>query len=147
MNTDNPITKTIITTHAIVYQLIGFGILFLLIVGDEVFDIPHSVFGFPATPINWSEAVIEGSYIIVLCAFTIYLSFRFLKEIKFLEGFLPICSFCKKIRKGNDWVQLEQYMSDHSEVIFSHGLCPECLEKNYGSIMNDIKRKSSSENK
>lgn len=51
-----------------------------------------------------------------------------------LEGILPICAHCKKIRdeQGN-WQQLEQYIHDHSDAEFSHGVCPECKQKYYPS--------------
>jgi|GEM_PF-1216791 len=55
-----------------------------------------------------------------------------LKEIKILKGRLPICAHCKKIRDGqDDWVQLEDYLVDHSEAIFSHGICPSCVEEHF----------------
>ncbi len=51
-------------------------------------------------------------------------------EIKQLRGFLPICSYCKKIRNDtNYWEQIESYISNHSGVMFSHGICPECEAK------------------
>ncbi len=47
-----------------------------------------------------------------------------------LEGLLPICCSCKKIRDGNDnWQRLETYIEIHSEAHFTHGYCPECHEK------------------
>ena len=140
------ITKNILTTRVIIYQLIGYGILLFLIAGDEVFDFPHTVFGFQSTPINWVEVLIEGSYIIVLCLFSVYLSLRLLKEIKFLEGYLPICSYCKKIRDGKDWKSIEGYISEHSEALFSHGLCPEFAEKYYGEFIHRDKNKSPNKN-
>lgn len=55
-----------------------------------------------------------------------------------LEGILPICSNCKKIRLENtdpknqeNWMQIESYISRRSEARFSHGICPECLKKLY----------------
>ena len=144
---EHRITKNILATRVIIYQLIGYGILLFLIVGDEVFDFPHTVFGFPSTPINWVEALIEGSYIIVLCLFSIHLSLRLLKEIKFLEGYLPICSYCKKIRDGEEWRSIEGYVSDHSEALFTHGLCPECTEKYYGEFIHRDKNKSPNTNR
>jgi GAF domain-containing protein len=52
---------------------------------------------------------------------------RALAEVKRLQGMLPICSYCKKIRDDkNSWQQLESYISDHSHATFSHGICPEC---------------------
>lgn len=53
-----------------------------------------------------------------------------LATVKRLEGVIPICGVCKKIRDDKEsWQQLEQYISDHSEALFSHGLCPDCYEK------------------
>lgn len=55
-----------------------------------------------------------------------------LAEIKILENFLPICSYCKKIRdeKGH-WNQIESYITEHSGTDFTHGICPDCVEKVY----------------
>jgi len=56
--------------------------------------------------------------------------YRTLARVKQLEGIIPICAYCKKIRDdGNSWNQLEQYISDHSEAKFSHGVCPHCAEE------------------
>lgn len=127
-------TKDIITRRLIVYQLIAYGILLFLIVGDELFDFPHTIFGGIATPINWDEIYIEGSYVLVLSSLSLFLSWRLLKRIKHLEGLLPICSFCKKIRIGENWKPIESYISSHSEALFSHGVCPDCGRKNYGDL-------------
>jgi len=48
-------------------------------------------------------------------------------RVVLLEGILPICMYCKKIRDNSaSWHQLETYISNHSEAQFSHGICPEC---------------------
>jgi PAS domain S-box-containing protein len=55
-----------------------------------------------------------------------------LSKVKLLSGFLPICASCKKIRDDKGyWQQIEAYIHDHSEVEFSHGICPECAKKLY----------------
>ena len=55
---------------------------------------------------------------------------RALAEIKILEGILPICASCKKIRgEDDDWQQMEVYITSHSRAQFSHGLCPECARR------------------
>ena len=52
-----------------------------------------------------------------------------MKRVKQLQGLLPICSFCKKIRNDlNYWEQVDSYIASHSEAQFSHGVCPECYE-------------------
>jgi phosphoserine phosphatase RsbU/P len=53
-----------------------------------------------------------------------------LARVKQLQGLLPICSYCKKIRDdSNYWQQVESYISKHSEAQFSHGICPDCFER------------------
>lgn len=55
-----------------------------------------------------------------------------LAEIKRLHGILPICSSCKDIRDdAGYWQKLEAYIEEHSDVNFSHGICPECIAKLY----------------
>ncbi len=47
-----------------------------------------------------------------------------------LQGLLPICAYCKKVRNDqNYWQQVEAYLGDHSDLVFSHGICPDCFEK------------------
>lgn len=60
-----------------------------------------------------------------------------LTKVKELEGILPICSFCKKIRDETDsWQVMETYISKHSEAKFSHGLCPDCAKKHYSDFLD-----------
>jgi len=55
---------------------------------------------------------------------------RSMSEIKVLEGFLPICSQCKKIRdEDGDWHQMEAYIGERTNTLFSHSYCPECAKK------------------
>ena len=55
-----------------------------------------------------------------------------LDEIKVLKGIIPICAHCKKIRDDKGyWTQLERYISDHSEALFSHGICEDCEKEHF----------------
>ncbi len=58
------------------------------------------------------------------------------ERINNLEKFLPICSFCKKIRdKDNSWHQIESYITEKTDTEFSHSICPDCAEKHYGKFL------------
>jgi transcriptional regulator of acetoin/glycerol metabolism len=53
-----------------------------------------------------------------------------LAKVKLLEGIIPICMYCKQIQNDKQsWQQMEVYISEHSEALFSHGICPECYAK------------------
>jgi PAS domain S-box-containing protein len=55
-----------------------------------------------------------------------------LSSVKTLEGLLPICANCKKIRRtGGNWVGIETYVRDHSNADFTHSICPDCISELY----------------
>jgi len=64
-------------------------------------------------------------------------------EIKTLRGIIPICSYCKQLRDDEGmWKRIEEYMHEHSEASFSHGICPNCMRKYYPEVsaMNPDKK-------
>jgi len=61
-----------------------------------------------------------------------------LRDVKVLRGLIPICASCKKIRNdGGFWQQLEEYIGQHSEAEFSHGICQPCVKKLYPGVYQD----------
>jgi len=64
-------------------------------------------------------------------------------EVELLQGLLPICSYCKKIRDDEgDWQVLEKYIQDRSEATFTHGVCETCLEAELASAPTPRRRVS-----
>jgi hypothetical protein len=56
-------------------------------------------------------------------------------EVKTLSGLLPICSYCKNVRDDKGyWQQVEAYVADHSGAEFTHGICPDCYEKEIAAL-------------
>jgi DNA-binding response OmpR family regulator len=52
-----------------------------------------------------------------------------LAHVQRLQGLLPICSYCKKVRnETNYWEQVDSYLTSHSDVQLTHGICPQCME-------------------
>ncbi len=65
-----------------------------------------------------------------------------LTKVKQLEGYLPICSYCKKIRDDdNYWQQIENYISAHSEALFTHSICPDCYQKHIEPELTELRRR------
>ena len=63
----------------------------------------------------------------------------YIAEIKTLRGLIPICSSCKQIRDDQGyWHEVEQYLLEHSDIRFSHGICPKCMHRLYPDF---VKRK------
>jgi response regulator RpfG family c-di-GMP phosphodiesterase len=60
-------------------------------------------------------------------------------ELKTLQGLLSICCYCKKLRdKDNNWIELAEYLHKYSDVLLSHGICPECYEKEVKTQLVDF---------
>lgn len=58
-----------------------------------------------------------------------------LEDVRILRGLLPICASCKKIRNDEGyWINLEQYISEHSEADFTHGICEDCARTLYPEL-------------
>jgi phosphoserine phosphatase RsbU/P len=63
---------------------------------------------------------------------------RTLAQVKRLEGMIPICAWCKKVRNdSNYWQQVEEYLGQYGEVRFSHGICPECFAERAQELQAD----------
>ncbi len=124
-------------THCISKQVMAYEIsaiagIIVLTWLNELIDIPHVLFGAESTPFNWRESLFESIIIALLGAAIINCTSRLFHRMKHLEGILPVCASCKKIRddKGR-WHEIETFIRHRSEVEFSHGICPECAKKLY----------------
>jgi len=61
-----------------------------------------------------------------------------------LSGFLPICGTCKKIRNDSGyWQQIEGYIREHSQAVFSHSICPDCAKKLFADYQAEQQAQSS----
>lgn len=130
--------KQSIFKRVIVYETIAFSVIIILIWLDEIIDIPDLLLGAEETPPNWRESLFESVCIIILFMVIIRFTSSLFKRMRYLEGILPVCASCKRIRdeEGN-WHQIESYVRERSDADFSHGICPECREKLYPEFSTD----------
>ena len=64
-----------------------------------------------------------------------------LQHVRRLQGMLPICSYCKKIRDDkNYWHGVEEYISSCSEALFTHGVCPDCYTRYVTPAIQQIRK-------
>ena len=126
-----PIRATV-STRIVSYEILMLVGILIFIWCDEVFDIPHLLFGAPLSPLNWEESLFESICIGIFGAVLIGVTHKLFKRLNHLEGILPVCASCKKIRdKAGNWQHIESYIRERSAAEFTHGICPECAAKLY----------------
>jgi len=125
------------TCHSIRWDTLTVGIVIIL---DDVLDL---AVWYSSKGINTNIALLLNTVLLFLVIFPLayFLMYRplsrltvsyqvALDEIKVLQGIIPICSYCKKIRdEEGSWNQIEDYIHSQSGAKFSHGICPECYNK------------------
>ncbi len=102
-------------------------------VEQEEREITRSIFATLVTNLVLCTAVT-----VVVLVLTILIFKAYNRQIEALERIIPICCICKKIRDDSGyWDQVEAYISKHSGLIFSHGICPDCMKKHYSGFSED----------
>ncbi len=106
----------------------------------EFLDIPHYFLGAEVTPFNWREALFETLMILPLALVVIYSTRKVFERMRYLEGFLRLCSNCKKVAdEEGQWQEIEQFIQKRSEARFSHGICPSCAKQLYPEVFTTAK--------
>ena len=109
---------------------IGFSVMIVLSWLTELLHIPHLIFGEPFTP-NWHRALIRTVVILAIWGWVHWITRRLLKRLHYLEEFLRICGWCRKVcdNDKDKWLTMEDYFNSKFAMRTSHGMCPECLAK------------------
>ena len=129
----HPFSK--ITKQIALYEVIILISIITLFWVDEILDLPHVLFGTIATPVNIAESILETIVVIIIGAIALSLTYRFLKHIKYMEGFIYMCSYCKNVKVNDKWIPLDDFLRNFSDAKWSHGLCDDCLQEKYGDLL------------
>ena len=113
----------------VIGEAAGFAAIVALLWVNELADLPHVLFKTAATPINWAECLMESLVVAILAVIVVAGSWRLLRRVRYLEGFLPVCRFCRRIRVAGEWVPLAQYMAEQPEEAMPEGACPDCAAR------------------
>jgi hypothetical protein len=116
-------------------EAFGFSLLIVLSWLTEAIRIPHFIFGEEFVA-NWHRALLRTVIILLIWAWVHLATKRLLKRLHYLEEFLRICSWCRKVDHAGEWLDMEMYFSSKFATPTTHGMCPHCLEKKIREIEN-----------
>lgn len=124
-----------VVDRVLTVEAAAFAALILLILINELLDLPALLLGAPATPVNFREALLESGLTLILGLVILLVTKRLFRRVKILEGILPICASCKRIRNDEGtWKAIEDYITGSSEADFSHSICPDCAKALYPEL-------------
>ena len=123
--------KKVVARRILAYEGFGFALVLAVFIAMELFDIPFNILGGERTPVNLPELILEVLVLLLSGLLIFLLTWRLLGRIKHLEGLIPVCVFCRRIRIDTGWLTLESYVKQYSDADLSPALCPACAIEHY----------------
>ncbi|HEY3664294.1 MAG TPA: hypothetical protein VGL24_14165 [Chthoniobacterales bacterium] len=107
-------------------ELLGFGGVLFIIWLDEYVDVPFRYLGALKTPPRPQEYWFETFAVLLLGMAIVSATLWIFRRLRFLEDFIRVCAWCRKVEVADQWVTFEDYMKVQHDVKSTHGICPEC---------------------
>jgi hypothetical protein len=117
--------------HITLVEALGFGAIAAVVWIDELFDVPHRLFGAPESPARIMEATTESFGVILLAVFVIVFTRRLTRRVAYLESYISMCAWCRRVRRDGQWYGIEAFFARH-DAQTSHGICPDCEQRALG---------------
>ena len=114
---------------ALLWQSLGFLIVVVLTWSDAIFDLAHMILGLPHRDLDFNRTAITTAVILLLWMFSAYKIYLVVSRLSYLESFLHVCAWCRKIEHNDRWLSLEAHFAQKTGGQVSHGICPECSDK------------------
>ena len=107
-------------------ELFGFAAVLLTFWLDECVGIPFRFFGALKTPARPQEFWFEAIAVLLVATAVVIATLWVFRRLRFLEDFIRVCAWCRKVEVADQWVSFEDYMKLQHDVKSTHGICPEC---------------------
>jgi hypothetical protein len=106
-------------------EIIGFMMIIALSWINELLGLPSVLFG-GGHRVNWPESLLETALIVMVAIPVIVITRRLIVHMHYLEEFVRVCAWCKKLNVRGQWVPVDQFFELKFDTPTSHGICPGC---------------------
>lgn len=130
-------------TRIIIYQNLGF--LCIMVIGylDEVIKLPSLIFSDHPFAFVFRRTTLDMLMVLAVWFLVSVSTRRILERIRYLEKFMRVCAWCRRIDYKGEWMRLEDFMEQGFDTPTTHGICPECLQRQREAIARGkMKRKT-----
>jgi hypothetical protein len=118
----------------VVYQNVGFLAVIVLCFLDELLQLPSLIFSGHPFVVLYRRPTLEMLLFLAVWLLVSNSTRRLLKQVRQLEDFLRVCSWCRRIDYKGEWMPLEEFMEQGFDTPTTHGICPECLRQKKDAI-------------
>jgi hypothetical protein len=116
-------------TRVMIYQNLGFLCIMVLCFLDDILKLPQWIFSDHSFDFVFKRTTLEILLIFGVWFLVSSSTRRSLERIQYLEKFMRLCAWCRKINFKGDWITMEQFMEQGFDTPTTHGICPCCLDK------------------
>src|SRR6266404_7904966 len=111
------------------YQSIGFLVIIGVCLLDELVGLTALIFRNQGYILNFRESTLKMLIILTVWLVVAGSTRRVLARMRYLESFMKVCAWCRRIEHKGRWMRLEEFLKNGFDTPTSHGICQECLEK------------------
>jgi hypothetical protein len=127
----------------VVYQNVGFLAVIILCFLDELLKLPSLIFSGHPFVVLYRRPTLEMLLFLAVWLLVSNSTRRLLRQVRQLEDFLRVCSWCRRIDYKGEWMPLEEFMEQGFDTPTTHGICPECLRQKKEAIERERRARQS----
>jgi hypothetical protein len=118
--------RRVVFRHTLVLEAAGFVLIIAIIWLDEVLDLPYLLFGAAPTPLRLGESFLESGLTLAVGAVVVAITYRAFRRIEYLESLVVMCAWCRRVRAGDEWLTVENFLERQHHAQTTHGICSVC---------------------
>ena len=127
----------------VVYQNVGFLAVIVLCFLDELLQLPSLIFSGHPFVVLYRRPTLEMLLFLAVWLLVSNSTRRLLRQMRQLEDFLRVCSWCRRIDYKGEWMPLEEFIEQGFDTPTTHGICPECLRQKKDAIEKERRARQS----
>ena len=121
-------------TKIVLYQNIGFLAILGICYLNDLLKLPSLIFSSHPFVSLYRQSTLDILLVLAVWFLVSNSTRRILERIRYLEKFMRVCAWCRRINFKGQWMPLEEFMRQGFDTPTSHGICSECLQKQQASI-------------
>jgi hypothetical protein len=118
--------RSVVFRRTLLLEGAGFLLIVAIIWMDEIFDLPHLLFGAAPTPLRLGEGGLESTLTVAVGIVIVSITYRAFRRIEYLESLVVMCAWCRRVRAQEEWVTVEAFLERQHNARTTHGICEGC---------------------